>query len=222
MAPPAFADLVPEIAHARLQRAYKDLSERGLYVAARWSVHFSVSQLFFSWLKRRVVRAAELLTSIPLTKPPRESTSAAPYRTSTPNKARSSLLGLADVSIPHAHPASSPIVADDEPSFDVYPDSQRRQATSEEDALELAEADVLMLGKAYFDTKEFERAAAALRTCRSAKGIFLRLYSRFLFGERQAQEQSQTIMGELSATFSLILVCRSELTISKAQRTSRG
>jgi hypothetical protein len=37
-----------------------------------------------------------------------------------------------------------------------------------------------MLAKAYFDCKEYDRAASALTPCRSVKSIFLRLYSKYL------------------------------------------
>jgi hypothetical protein len=118
------------------------------------------------------------------------------------------LPGLPDLSIPHAHPPSSPVAADVEPSFDVISDPQTH--TTEEEALEEAEADVLMLGKAYFDAKEFERSAAALRGSRSAKGTFLRLYSRYLAGEKQNQEQGEVMMGEFALIPQSGFLCKSE------------
>jgi hypothetical protein len=37
-----------------------------------------------------------------------------------------------------------------------------------------------LLGKSYFDCKEYDRAAFALTGCQSLKSKFLRLYSKFL------------------------------------------
>jgi anaphase-promoting complex subunit 8 len=37
-----------------------------------------------------------------------------------------------------------------------------------------------LLGKSYFDCKEYDRAAFVLRGCQSLKSKFLRLYSKFL------------------------------------------
>jgi anaphase-promoting complex subunit 8 len=37
-----------------------------------------------------------------------------------------------------------------------------------------------LLGKSYFDCKEYDRAAFALKGCQSYKSQFLRLYSKFL------------------------------------------
>jgi anaphase-promoting complex subunit 8 len=37
-----------------------------------------------------------------------------------------------------------------------------------------------LLGKSYFDCKEYDRAAFALKDCQSSKSKFLRLYSTFL------------------------------------------
>ena len=48
------------------------------------------------------------------------------------------------------------------------------------DPLEVEEQDIFTLGKAYFDSKEFERTAALLKDCRSNKSRFLCLYSRYL------------------------------------------
>jgi Anaphase promoting complex subunit 8 / Cdc23 len=37
-----------------------------------------------------------------------------------------------------------------------------------------------LLGKSYFDCKEYERVAFVLKDCQSLKAKFLRLYSKFL------------------------------------------
>ncbi|KAH8914339.1 hypothetical protein BT69DRAFT_1095237 [Atractiella rhizophila] len=60
--------------------------------------------------------------------------------------------------------------------------------------LEEQEEDFYLLGKAYFDDKEFENASLLLRDCHSAKCIFLRCYSRFLVGPHVFQMHALTYM----------------------------
>jgi Anaphase promoting complex subunit 8 / Cdc23 len=50
----------------------------------------------------------------------------------------------------------------------------------QETELEMRDLPKYLLGKSYFDCKEYERAASALRGSQSLKSKFLRLYSRFL------------------------------------------
>jgi len=52
--------------------------------------------------------------------------------------------------------------------------------SDEERAFELADLPTYLLGKSYFDCREYERAAFALTGCQSLKSKFLRLYSKFL------------------------------------------
>ncbi|KAJ3340184.1 anaphase-promoting complex component apc8 [Gonapodya sp. JEL0774] len=67
----------------------------------------------------------------------------------------------------------SPIYADDRP--DESPMSDK-------------ETDRFLLARTYFDTKEFGRAAEVLKECSDAKSVFLRLYSKYLFGEQNTDE----------------------------------
>ena len=46
--------------------------------------------------------------------------------------------------------------------------------------MEMWEMGKYLLGKSYFDCKEYDRAAFALKGCQSYKSQFLRLYSKFL------------------------------------------
>jgi len=46
--------------------------------------------------------------------------------------------------------------------------------------LEMQDLPRYLLGKSYFDCKEYDRAAFALNGCQSLKSKFLRLYSKFL------------------------------------------
>jgi Anaphase promoting complex subunit 8 / Cdc23 len=50
----------------------------------------------------------------------------------------------------------------------------------EERELEVVDLPKYLLGKSYFDCKEYERAAFALKGCQSLRCTFLRLYSKFL------------------------------------------
>jgi Anaphase promoting complex subunit 8 / Cdc23 len=53
-------------------------------------------------------------------------------------------------------------------------------SSAEEPALERDDLPKYLLGKAYFDCKEYERAAFVLTGCHSLKCKFLRLYAQFL------------------------------------------
>lgn len=59
--------------------------------------------------------------------------------------------------------------------FPAWASGERCQSKVDED-----EEDVYMLAKTYFDAKEMERAAWALRDCKGEKAKFLRCYSNFL------------------------------------------
>ncbi|CAG8490346.1 10735_t:CDS:10 [Cetraspora pellucida] len=59
------------------------------------------------------------------------------------------------------------------------------------------EFDKYLLGKSYFDVKEFDRAAFVLEKCTSSKCRFLKGYSKYLAGEKRKEEESQDIMGPL-------------------------
>ena len=54
---------------------------------------------------------------------------------------------------------------------------------------DVEEYDLIALGKAYFDNKEFKRCSHTLRGCVSQKGIFLRNFSSYLEGEKRKEEQ---------------------------------
>lgn len=164
------ADGSPQQARAALRKAHKDLQERGLVMAARW--------------------AAELLQAVPASTPQLSGHKAAQtVRTSTPNKPRPSLPNLLpNVSIAPAAEGgpSSPIVdANDLSSFAFSPESMRYNeaytaAAETRDALEEQETDEYILGKAYYDTKELDRAAQVLKSCKSSRARFLCLYCRYL------------------------------------------
>ncbi|KAG4303449.1 hypothetical protein PCK1_000413 [Pneumocystis canis] len=64
-------------------------------------------------------------------------------------------------------------------------------------SLEERENNKYTLAKCYFDCKEYDRCAYFLKTCHSTKSIFLRLYAKFLAGEKRGDEDSESILGPL-------------------------
>ncbi|EPX74796.1 anaphase-promoting complex subunit Apc8 [Schizosaccharomyces octosporus yFS286] len=66
-------------------------------------------------------------------------------------------------------------------------------ATTNERILEFKEDTTYILAKAYFDCKEFERAAYTLQNCKSSKSLFLQLYSKYLSGEKKIEEEADTV-----------------------------
>ncbi|CAI2164392.1 12072_t:CDS:10 [Funneliformis geosporum] len=61
-----------------------------------------------------------------------------------------------------------------------------------------AEYDKYLLSKSYYDVKEFDRAAYFLESCKSSKCRFLRIYSKYLAGEKRKDEESHDIMGPMN------------------------
>ncbi|ORX92888.1 anaphase-promoting complex subunit Apc8 [Basidiobolus meristosporus CBS 931.73] len=70
--------------------------------------------------------------------------------------------------------------------------------------LELAESEVFQepqvadryqLAKSYFDLREFDRCSYTLRDASDNKSRFLKLYAKYLSGEKKKEEKNQDIMG---------------------------
>lgn len=64
------------------------------------------------------------------------------------------------------------------------------------------EQDAFMLGKSYFDCREYNRAAAVLKDCLGPKARFLGLYSDYLAGEKMLQDDSGHVLGMLRSVHS--------------------
>ncbi|KAK9471955.1 anaphase promoting complex subunit 8 [Dipodascopsis tothii] len=60
-----------------------------------------------------------------------------------------------------------------------------------------AEARKYVLAKTLFDCKEFDRVGTVLASATSNKCLFLRLYARYISGEKKREEQSEVILGPL-------------------------
>ncbi|XP_020589970.1 anaphase-promoting complex subunit 8 isoform X1 [Phalaenopsis equestris] len=69
------------------------------------------------------------------------------------------------------------------------------------------DSDVYLLAKAYFDCREFRRAAHVLDRQTGRKAVFLRCYARYLAGEKRKEEE----LIELEGSFGKIEAVNSEL-----------
>ena len=148
-----------------LRRVVKDCSERGLYVASKWSVRVCSSRTRSMALIFRS-RAAELLPSYP--KPPSH-----PPLDTVPTS--SSLKGndsMQTTSLSEVGPSSIYDSSMDDGPFvrDAY----------EETPINEEEEDLFIIARAHYDAKEHERVDYLLRHCEHPKARFLGLYCRFL------------------------------------------
>jgi anaphase-promoting complex subunit 8 len=89
---------------------------------------------------------------------------------------------LASPTAPLPKPAQVGIASRLKPTKDdqVVTQNQHQDIRDERDPLEEHECDVHSVGRAYFDAKEFERAAHVLKDCRSSRSRFLAVYSHYL------------------------------------------
>ncbi|KAG0086837.1 anaphase-promoting complex component apc8 [Podila epicladia] len=67
----------------------------------------------------------------------------------------------------------------------------------ETDGAIMEEYDNYIMAKTFFDIKEFDRTAATLKGCTSHKSRFLRLYSRYLVGEKRREQETREVLGAL-------------------------
>ena len=66
-----------------------------------------------------------------------------------------------------------------------------RRLVQRDEGMEVLETGKYLLGKAYFDCKEYDRAAFSLKGCVSYKSHFLRLYSKFLVRRKVCKRNSR-------------------------------
>jgi hypothetical protein len=123
-------------------------------------------------------RAAELLNAIPMaSRPPRSTlsfpTHLHPFHSSTPTRPFHSPSGGGRGGGPR------PSLSTMSPS-DFVPQPAPSIPPPLEEEVDWGEEDTYELGRAYFEAKELERAAWALRGCRSNKAVFLSLYAQYL------------------------------------------
>ena len=153
-----------------LREAVKDCGDRGLQFASKWSVPTAGRAPPRGLIPVLLSRAAELLVSIPHQKlfaasGPFDAT-AAPF-TSTP--ARPKTVPITDMEPnlpPHRHA----------PKLQRIPDDVRLR----EFDLEMRERDFLATAQKCFEHREFKRVVYWLHECRSAKALFLSVYSQYM------------------------------------------
>ncbi|GMM32958.1 anaphase promoting complex subunit [Saccharomycopsis crataegensis] len=61
---------------------------------------------------------------------------------------------------------------------------------------EMQETSKIILAKAYFDCKEYDRAVNLLKNCKCSRAIFIKLYSMYISCEKKIQEEFHEILGE--------------------------
>ncbi|BFZ60881.1 Anaphase-promoting complex subunit 8 [Saitoella coloradoensis] len=106
--------------------------------------------------------------------------------------AAEALNGMESLELAHAQFASTPQKGMD---FDISAERPSTPGRNSDTAYEAQEVDKYLLAKAYFDCREYLRAGHYLKGCKSYKSIFLRLYATYLAGEKQKDEDAETIMG---------------------------
>ncbi|KAF9126726.1 Anaphase-promoting complex subunit 23 [Mortierella sp. 14UC] len=60
-----------------------------------------------------------------------------------------------------------------------------------------AEYDTYLMAKTFFDLKEYDRCSSILERCESNKSRFLRLYSKYLVGEKRREQDTREVLGPL-------------------------
>ncbi|KAF7973712.1 hypothetical protein HWV62_14398 [Athelia sp. TMB] len=149
-----------------LRNSVNDCSERGLFIASKWS--------------------SELLLAVPLSKRrhvpvAHEST----FSTSTPARARSPRPSLSFVDPSPVSGRGIPVT----PSLQTAIPDLHVQSEAElirETELEARDADSLATARACINAREFLRAVHILKDRQSAKARFVSLYSQFLSTEKKA------------------------------------
>ncbi|KFH62526.1 hypothetical protein MVEG_11919 [Podila verticillata NRRL 6337] len=73
----------------------------------------------------------------------------------------------------------------------------------ETDRASMEEYDTYLMAKTFFDIKEFDRTTATLKDCSSHKSRFLRLYSRYLVGEKRREQETREVLGALDNSMTI-------------------
>ncbi|WVQ62414.1 uncharacterized protein L199_000554 [Kwoniella botswanensis] len=147
-----------------LRRSIRELRDRGLMVAAKWS-----SELLAA-LPKEYRQAPHL----PFSPPPQPHTL---FPNSPPNRPRPSIGDF----LPSPGPGSF--------NAEAGPSRGRTlhgiELEEEEDILE---EDEFQLARGYFDLKEYDRVAWVLKDAKGSRSKFLKYYSMYLSADRKAQE----------------------------------
>ncbi|KAH8924615.1 TPR-like protein [Atractiella rhizophila] len=156
-----------------LKAAHTLCSERGLHVASRWA-----AELLISMEDEESNPTQPLASAADELRPPLAPDISMEFEDETRKRDAS----IHIIQVPEGK-------AEDINLNPVLPKKSNLGPDEVERILEEQEEDFYLLGKAYFDDKEFENASLLLRDCHSAKCIFLRCYSRFLALEKTSRIQ---------------------------------
>ncbi|WOL15962.1 hypothetical protein Cni_G24744 [Canna indica] len=163
---------------AELRSAARQLSDRGLYSAAKW--------------------ASELLVDIDPDVPPSSSASSSRATPSTSSSARPLSHLHPDVAIYRRRLRSAAVGASGDVSA-TPPAGVSYISTPipDDDGFDGGSNDRYLLAKSYFDCREYRRAAHTLRGQTGKKAVFLRCYALYLAGEKRKEEEMIELDGSL-------------------------
>ncbi|GJE95470.1 TPR-like protein [Phanerochaete sordida] len=154
---------VDEDVVSALRSAVRDCSERGLTFASKWA-----SELLLAIPASK--RAAAPPAAFNASTPARPSTQ--PFRHATPDIHEMDATPLPG--LPARHPQA--------PSLKVPSPQEQAQ----EMRLETEDEDSIASARALIDAKEFSRAVHWLKDCKSAKALFMMIYSQYMATEKKA------------------------------------
>ncbi|WWC99465.1 hypothetical protein V866_006368 [Kwoniella sp. B9012] len=147
-----------------LRRSIRELRDRGLMVAAKWS-----SELLAA-LPKEYRQAPHL----PFSPPPQPHTL---FPNSPPNRPRPSIGDF----LPSPGPGSF--------NAEAGPSRGRTlHGIEPEEEEDILEEDEFQLARGYFDLKEYDRVAWVLKDAKGSRSKFLKYYSMYLSADRKAQE----------------------------------
>ncbi|KAF9162243.1 Anaphase-promoting complex subunit 23 [Mortierella sp. AD011] len=96
------------------------------------------------------------------------------------------------------HPSLQPPAATTTPIYTSnYTDELSLNSNILSSGADPSEFDTYLMAKTFFDLKEFDRCASILEGCTSHKSQFLRLYSKYLVGEKRREQETHEVLGPL-------------------------
>jgi anaphase-promoting complex subunit 8 len=156
-----------------IRRTTRELKERGLLVAAKWSVDQTADADFrSSELLAALPKEIRQAPNIPFSPPPPPAAS-----TFSPSRARPSIGDF--LPSPDRESFGFPDTTPDQP--EAGPSRSRtRHGIEYEEETDPVEEDEFQLARTYFDLREFDRVAWVLKDAMGSRSRFLRVYSAYL------------------------------------------
>ncbi|KAG0018799.1 anaphase-promoting complex component apc8 [Entomortierella chlamydospora] len=97
-----------------------------------------------------------------------------------------------------SHPSLQPPAATATPIYaSNYTDELSLNSNMLSSGADPSEFDTYLMAKTFFDLKEFDRCASILEGCTGHKSRFLRLYSKYLVGEKRREQETHEVLGPL-------------------------